>query len=58
MIYGGDEIGNSQEETTMLTVGIIPLAGLTGRAAKCQYARLCKKAVALRKAHPVLHMRA
>ena len=58
MIYGGDEIGNSQEGNNNAycqdnSIGWIDWRGLRKNASMLAFV---KKAVALRKAHPVLHM--
>ena len=58
MIYGGDEIGNSQEGNNNAycqdnSIGWIDWRGLRRNASMLAFV---KKAVALRKAHPVLHM--
>ena len=58
MIYGGDEIGNSQEGNNNAycqdnPIGWIDWRGLRKNASMLAFV---KKAVALRKAHPVLHM--
>ena len=58
MIYGGDEIGNSQEGNNNAycqdnPIGWIDWRGLRRNASMLAFV---KKAVALRKAHPVLHM--
>ena len=58
MIYGGDEIGNSQEGNNNAycqdnPIGWIDWRGLRKNASMLAFV---KKTVALRKAHPVLHM--
>ena len=58
MIYGGDEIGNSQGGNNNAycqdnSIGWIDWRGLRRNASMLAFV---KKAVALRKAHPVLHM--
>ena len=58
MIYGGDEIGNSQEGNNNAycqdnSIGWIDWRGLRRNASMLAFV---KKAVALRKAHPVFHM--